>query len=407
MKREVKVKKFGLSMKLAIGLGVVVLVIVAIGLVWLLTRKPAEGPIHVRQPYGRPRIQAAADIDAAIFAVLECSGEPSASIAVVDGDGIRYARAFGMRVGSPRNPVNEVTVFRAASLSKPVFAYLVMLLIADGRIDLDTPLQEYLPRPLSEYPDYAELAGDERTEKLTARLVLTHQGGFPNWRWHQPDRRLRFLFSPGECFSYSGEGYGCLQLVLEQLTGKDLEDLSRERIFVPLGMRHTSWVWQDRFASNLAFDRRPIEEFFGPDFLARAIAASSLLTTASDYARFLGAVLAGTGLSRDLRDEMLRPQIAIPSEALFGPPAEVKPVVEVARLPTWALGWGGFTAGGISARFHVGREGQFENYTVLYPSLGLGLVVLTSDGQGPQAVSPELVRAVLGETADPFGWMGY
>lgn len=394
-------------MKLAIGLGVVALVIVAVGLVWLSTRVPADGPINVRQSSGLPRIQAAADIDTAVFAVLERSGVPSASIAVVDEDGIRYARAFGTRVGSPQDLANEVTVFRAASLSKPVFAYLVMLLIADGRIDLDTPLQEYLQRPLSEYPDYADLAGDERTGKLTARLALTHQGGFPNWRWQQPDRRLRFLFSPGARFSYSGEGYGCLQLVLEQLTGKDLEDLSRERIFVPLGMRHTSWVWQDGFASNLAFDRIPIDEAFGPGFLARAIAAGSLLTTASDYARFLSAVLAGTGLSRGLRDEMLRSQIAISSEALFGPPAKVKTVVEVAGLPTWALGWGGFNAGGIPARFHVGYEGQFENYTVLYPSLPLGLVVLTSGGQGPQAVSPELVRAVLGETADPFGWMGY
>ena len=195
--------------------------------------------------------------------------------------------------------------------------------------------------------------------------------------------------------------------LLEQLTGKDLEDLSRERVFVPLGMRHTSWVWQEGFASNLAFDRRPIDEALGPGFLARAIAAGSLLTTASDYARFLGAVLAGTGLSRGLRDEMLRSQIAISSEALFDPAAEVKPVVEVAGLPTWALGWGGFTAGGIPARFHVGYEGQFENYTVLYPSLPLGLLVLTSGGQGPQAVSPEMVRAVLGETTDPFGWMGY
>ena len=400
-------KKFGFSMKLSIGLGVVAFVIAVVGLVWISTRVPAEDPIQVRQSNGLPRIQAAADIDATVFAVLERNGMPSASIAVVDGDGIRYMRAFGTQEGSPRDLANEATVFRAASLSKPVFAYLVMLLVADGRIDLDTPLQEYLPKPLSEYPDYADLAGDERTGKLTARLALTHQGGFPNWRWQQPDRRLRFLFSPGERFSYSGEGYGCLQFVLEQLTGKDFEDLSRERIFVPLGMRHTSWVWQDGFDSNLAFDRRPIDEFFGPGFLERANAAGSLLTTASDYARFLGAVLAGIGLSLDLCDEMLRPQIAISSEALFGPPAEVKPVAEVAGLPTWALGWGGFAAGEIPARFHIGYEEQFENYTLLYPSLNLGLVVLTSGGQRLQAVSPELVRAVLGETADPFEWMGY
>ena len=135
-------------MKLSIGLGVVAFVIAVVGLVWISTRVPAEDPIQVRQSNGLPRIQAAADIDATVFAVLERNGMPSASIAVVDGDGIRYMRAFGTQEGSPRDLANEATVFRAASLSKPVFAYLVMLLVADGRIDLDTPLQEYLPKPL-------------------------------------------------------------------------------------------------------------------------------------------------------------------------------------------------------------------------------------------------------------------
>jgi CubicO group peptidase (beta-lactamase class C family) len=282
-----------------------------------------------------------------------------------------------------------------------------MSLVAEGRLDLDEPLQHYLPRPLSQYPEYADLAGDERTSRITARLALTHRTGFPNWRWHLPGKRLRFLFEPGERFSYSGEGYGVLQLVLEQVTGEDLEQLSRERIFEPLGMRRTSWRWQDAFRPSLAFDRHLIDEAFGAGFIERAIAAGSLLTSPSDYARFLLAVVSGTGLSGDLRDEMLRPQLALSSDALFGPPVRVEPPGE-GEAPTWALGWGGFVEAGLPARFHVGYDSpEFENYSVIYPTLPLGLVVLTSGGQGPATISPDLAKAVLGDTAAPFDWMGY
>ena len=102
-----------------------------------------------------------------------------------------------------------------------------MLLVEEGVIDLDKPLQAYLAKPLPDYPAYADLAGDERYKQITARMVLSHSTGFPNWRQFEPDGRLKFLFAPGARYSYSGEGFALLQMVVEEITGRDLETLAQ------------------------------------------------------------------------------------------------------------------------------------------------------------------------------------
>src|SRR5262249_26786218 len=133
-------------------------------------------------------------------------------------------------------PVDDNTVFEAASLSKPVFAYAVLKLVEQGKIGLDVPLTKYLPKP---YVD-----GDPRLEKITARIVLSHRTGFPNWRGPNP---LTFHFTPGEAFSYSGEGFVYLQRVVEQIESKPLNDVMAELVFNPLGMTSSSYVWRADF----------------------------------------------------------------------------------------------------------------------------------------------------------------
>ncbi len=91
--------------------------------------------------------------------------------------------------------VTEHTSFRVASLTKPVFAYLVLKLVDEGVIELDCPLSSYLDKPY---------LNDPRIDQLTARHVLSHQTGWPNWKW---DGELEFEFSLGEKWHYSGEGY--------------------------------------------------------------------------------------------------------------------------------------------------------------------------------------------------------
>ena len=143
--------------------------------------------------------------------------------------------------------------------------------------------------------EYPRLAHDERYKKITARIVLSHGTGLPNWGGEQ----LTLRFEPGTAYGYSGEGFVFLQKVLERVTGRSLDELARREVFRPLGMTRSSFVWQERFAGDAAY---------GKDWLwnvapanryteAEANAAASLLTTATDYAKFVAAVLTGRGLS--------------------------------------------------------------------------------------------------------------
>jgi len=147
--------------------------------------------------------------------------------------------------------VGDQTVFRAASMGKPVFAYLVARLADEGLFDLDRPIERILGKPLDSFPGYRDLAGDGRQKLLTPRLLLSHQSGFPNWRRMTQDR-LAFLSGPGDRFGYSGKGYRLLQFVLETITGEKLDRLARQKVFLPLGMEQSSFLWETRFDGRFA-----------------------------------------------------------------------------------------------------------------------------------------------------------
>jgi CubicO group peptidase (beta-lactamase class C family) len=108
--------------------------------------------------------------------------------------------------------VNDLTLYEAASITKPVFAFAVQRLAERGVIDLDKPLYLYLP--------YEDIAYDDRYKLMTARHVLTHRTGFPNWRSMNEDGKLNLKFTPGTGYGYSGEGFEYLKMVIEKITGK-------------------------------------------------------------------------------------------------------------------------------------------------------------------------------------------
>ena len=146
-------------------------------------------------------------IERAVVSGLGCS--------ILNDCRIVYAQTFGFRDMETGEVLNSESVFNAASFSKTVFAYLVMVLSDEGLIDVDRPLHEYLEKAIPDYEDYADLEDDDRWRDITARVALSHTTGFPNWRFLTDDQRLSFLFDPGNRFSYSGEGIHLLQLVVE------------------------------------------------------------------------------------------------------------------------------------------------------------------------------------------------
>jgi CubicO group peptidase (beta-lactamase class C family) len=138
-----------------------------------------------------------------------CQREPGLSIATIEGGSLQWAGSFGVKDTESQQTVTSRTIFPAASLSKVVFAYAVLKLADQGDLELDDPLSKYVP-------GYVE--NDERVNLITARQVLTHRTGFPNWR--PRNRPLAIQFNPGERFSYSGEGFIYLQRPSRRLPAK-------------------------------------------------------------------------------------------------------------------------------------------------------------------------------------------
>jgi CubicO group peptidase (beta-lactamase class C family) len=347
-----------------------------------------------------------AEIERFVPEMMKRADVAGLSLAVVDHGRVSYARAFGVKDAAKGEAPDTQTVFAGASFSKPLFAYLVMLLVEDGTLDLDRPLAEYLGRPLPEVDGYADLAGDDRWRQITARRVLSHTTGLPNWRFLSEDGRLSYVFEPGTRFSYSGEGIVLLQRVVERVTGKGLETLARARVFDPLGITRTSYVWQESWEANHAV---PHDQWGRPRKLQRrseADAAGSLFTTAEDYGRLVAALLAAKGPRRVTVEAMLAPQVRIVSERMFGPKARLDTTANDGIRLAWALGWGRFDSPHGRAFFHTGHDIGWQNYTVTYLDAGLGIVML-SNSDAFESIAEELAGRTIGDVYSPYEWLGY
>lgn len=288
--------------------------------------------------------------------LLEEHGVPGAVVAVADADGARVVMA-GSR-GDGRGSVDDDTVFRAASLSKPVFACGVMALVNAGALELDRPLRTDLPEP---YLD------DERAESITARMVLNHTTGFPNWREDGP---LFLRWPPGSRWGYSGEGFAYLQQVVEHVTGVSLHRYLADAVLGPLGMGDSSFVWRDEDAARFAVghdrDGKPRPRSSAS---AAKAAAGGLYTTAPDYLRFLV-----HSLSHDQR--MFEPQVKIDDEL------------------AWGLGWGIEESERGRAIWQWGNDPGYKNFVIGRPADGQGVVVFTNGDRGA-LVYRDIVRRVL------------
>ncbi|MDB5856566.1 MAG: hypothetical protein JWQ76_255 [Ramlibacter sp.] len=255
--------------------------------------------------------------------LLAARAVPGATLALVR-DGEVEVVAAGVRDVDSGEPVSAETVFDAASLSKPMVAYAVLQLADAGVLHLDQPLSQLVP-PL--VPD------DPLAERITFRHVLTHTCGLQNLRGKEP---LRMYFTPGERFSYSSTGFMHMQSAIEARTGEPLEVTLRRLVFVPLGMRSSSFEWQESFAANLALPHENGTRLVKHRPPA-ASASYSLQTTAGDYGRFIAAVLHGAWLRQATWREWLVPVAHVPRGAaihLEAAPAETEDDV------AWGLGWG-------------------------------------------------------------------
>jgi CubicO group peptidase (beta-lactamase class C family) len=270
-------------------------------------------------------------------------------------------------------------VFEAASVSKTVFAYAVMKLCEKGVMNLDTPLTRYTSERF--------LTGDPRLDLITARHVLSHTSGFQNWR--SDDEPLKINFTPGEKYLYSGEGYNYLQTVVARLTGQSFEPYMKANLLGPFGMSSSFYVWNAAAQKHMAgphdakgkpFDNKKSTA----ESVARYGSAGALLTTPSDYAKFVIEVIDPKAsdafrLRKETIREMLQPVVKI------GGPAD----------PSWALGWAVQPKQDGNIIFHGGDNDGFHSLTVASVERRNGVVLMTNGDGGIDLISKVLSEELM------------
>jgi len=352
--------------------------------------------------------------------LMELATLPGLAMAVIRPGQPLWQFNLGLANAKTKSPVTPDSLFPGCSLGKPIFATLALRLAQDGILDLDRPLNSYLKDDM--------LTG-EWGEQATPRHVLSHTTGLPNWR-EQDDQELTPTFQPGTRFNYSGEGFFHLERVVEHIVGSGFEALMQERVFKPLGMNSTTYLWLSDADNRLVAGHRGSEPFYNRDLaidtfkiiqgsgespsfwtyeqISSALinksirktapppnefvpnVAFSLLTTISDYTRFLNALLdpnnSVLGLSTVTRVRM------------------ETPISRVNSALSWGLGIGLEQTEGQTYLWQWGDNGGWKNFILAHPPTRTAMAVFTNGGNG-QHVNERIVRAATGIEHPAFLWI--
>ena len=382
-------------MNIARRLALVCGLVLSVPVLGLLARTPPGAPQAPASPDGKTGVgtAAASDLRSRIPGLMAQAGVQGVQVAVLNGGNTEWHASFGLANADTKAPVTDTSVFEAASLSKPVFAYAVLTLVDAGLLDLDTPISKYLPGRYN-------VGDDARLDLITPRHVLSHRPGFPNWR--SGSDPLKIHFTPGDRFSYSGEGFVYLAAAVERITGQTLEAFMRRTVFEPLGMTSSSYVWQSRYDALKVYNHSLLGDLAGRRTPWRANAAASLHTTAEDFARFVAAVLAGKGLRPATARELMSPQ-SRPDERGINT-ATAPPTGRPAAGVAWGLGWGLEQEGEAWSLWHWGDNGTTKAYVAASPQRRMG-VVLFANSENGLLLAPSIVASVMGGESPALAWL--
>ena len=344
---------------------------------------------------------------------MSLANVPGVSVAYVDNGQMTWHGEFGIKNKDTKDAVAADTVWQVGSLSKTVFAFGVMKLVGDGKLDLDRPLATYVPGDL--------IKDDPRAKLITARHALSHSTGLQNWRF-QAGQNLQLAFAPGERWSYSGEGIFYLQRAVEQITGQGLEVFMQERVLRPLGMSDSSYAWRpdyekrvatahnangdvavDYLVQNAPRMQKLADEWNNPFAAWRAEdlekaqalvetrfpplpaffsinAAGTLFSTTSDYAKFITATF-------DKRfDIMFKPQSHINDSI------------------SWGLGWGLQADGERTQFWHWGEGINYRTFVIGDRSTRSAVIVFTNARNG-RKIWERIVIEATGADQLLFLWL--
>lgn len=372
------------------------------------------GSIQIMIRLGSPSTQTlVANLEESIPKLMRAATVPGLAITLIQEGGIVWSQAFGVRNRVTQEPVTLDTLFEAASLSKPLFAYVALKLCEKGVLDLDRPLVEYMPDlclPIvlpSSGPSPQPLALEKsQLELVTTRHVLSHTTGFPNWP--SPEQPLKRYHMPGERFSYSGTGYSILQAIVEIITGQLAAKYVQVNILEPFGMKNSRFVWtgQENLAVAVGHNENgePTEKALWPEMIAGA----SLHSTPADFAKFMLAVLRPSAdnpyhVGSNLANEMLTSHVKV-NDSYSWHETWPKPEIKLNEFVRWGLGWG-IQHTSIDVSFwHWGDNGNYKNFAIGSGQEGLGIVIMTN-GKNGQQVYKEILYEIIGGEYPGLDWL--
>ncbi|NPU99811.1 MAG: beta-lactamase family protein [Brevinematales bacterium] len=306
---------------------------------------------------------------------------PGAGIFYFDSEG--YSTAFaGKKHIRQVEKITSNTLFEAASLTKPLFAYIVILMIDKGILSLDTPIDFYIKKYKIPILDYQEFLSDPAFLKITPRAILIHSTGLPNWMNIKDYKEL--LFDPGDYFQYSGMSYVFLQWLIERITSQSIQELAMKYVFRPLVLKQSGFEWRMEWENDLAnghsSDGEPLEK----QRKIQGGAAAALLTTVRDYGFFF----------RDFVDKIRKKedvfaQVDIPQIRRFRNSDFYSQHSSIA----WGLGIGMELYDDEWWIWQVGANPNFFNWALANPSTGQGAVIFTNSEPGNPV--PEAVLSAL------------
>ena len=281
----------------------------------------------------------------------------------------------------PALTVNSDSVFQAASLSKTVFAYEVLKLVEQGKLELDAPIMKYLPQgyrhqfnPFATKPPFkTDIVTDSRIQEVTVRMALNHTSGLPNWA----SGSLGFDSTPGAKWQYSGEGFVLLQRAVEEVTGKPLDKLMIEQVFKPQAMRHSDYIWNSQLEQNMLSGNKANGTQRARWDFTTPIAPVTLYTSAADYGKFLVTLLNDGHLLKQITET----------------PVTVDPRLNL----SWGLGWGIERTKDDLFIWHWGNNPGYRAFVIASVRTGNGFVMLTNSENGLKLAEPITQKVLLGE----------
>jgi hypothetical protein len=313
------------------------------------------------------------DTDNGIEQLLKDNNIPTLGLGLIEDGKLTKINVYGTQDGKTSAAYNSL--FNVASLTKPVTAMTVLRLVSLGKWNLDEPLDKYWIDP--------DIAKDSRHKKLTTRLILSHQTGFPNWRLMNKDNKLNFEFEPGTKYQYSGEGFEYLRKAIEKKFGKSLEELAKEYVFQPLGMNDSSYIWNEKKNTDrivVGYDNNGKTYDIVKNKTSNA--ADDLTTTVEDYGKFLVAVMNNELLSPSVFEAMKTRQVETKKNKYFGLGFEI-----------YDLG------NGEIALSHGGSDKGVNTIVFLLPKTKQGLIIFTNVDDGHKVYRP-LIKKYLGDKGE-------